>query len=70
MGETTELIHRRIRHWKTTLAGVASILCPVAAGFFPQHSTELLGVAVALNSVGLFNAADAKPQVTETTIRK
>lgn len=60
MGDTTELIHRRLRHWRTTAAGVAQILCPVIALFLPpEWSIKVLSIAAVLGGVGSIAAADA-----------
>jgi hypothetical protein len=63
MGETTEIIRRRIHHWKTTLAGIASILCPIIALFVPpEYSVKVLAAASMLSGAGLIAAADAGKQ--------
>jgi hypothetical protein len=64
MGETTEIIHKRIRHTKTTLAGIAGIVCPILALCFPSHAVPILTVGCALNGMGNIAAADAKPKTT------
>lgn len=59
MGETTQLL-RRIRHWKTTAAGIASILCPIIALFVPlEYSVKVLSIASMLSGAGLLAAADS-----------
>ncbi len=62
MSETTEIIHRRIRHWKTTAAGVAAIVAPIAASIWPEHAIKILSAASALSGAGLLAAADAKKE--------
>ncbi len=64
MGDTTEIIQKRIRHWKTTLAGVAGIVCPILALVFPEFAVKILTVGCALNSVGNIAAADATPKTS------
>jgi len=71
MGDTTELIHRRLRHWKTTLAGVASIVCPIISLFVtPELAVKVLAITGALTGTGLIFAADGKPKVIETFVEK
>ena len=70
MGDTTELIHRRIRHWKTTLSGVAGIVCPFLALCFPKAAVEILTVGCALNGMGNIAAADSKPQIIIEPVKK
>ena len=69
MGETTELIQKRIRHTKTTMANMAGIVCPILALVFPQHTVAILTIDCALNSMGNIAAADAKPQETTVTTK-
>lgn len=60
MGETTQIL-RRVRHWKTTLAGIASIVCPVVALFCPpEYSVKILAASSMLAGSGLIAAADAR----------
>lgn len=59
MGETTELIRKRIRHTKTTLAGIATILGPIAATLWPEHAGKIMLATSALTGAGLIAAADA-----------
>lgn len=60
MGETTTII-RRVQHWKTTLAGIASIVCPIAALFVPpEYSVKILAASSMLAGSGLIAAADAR----------
>lgn len=60
MGETTQIL-RRVRHWKTTLAGVASIVAPIAALFAPpEYQVKILAAASILSGSGLIAAADAR----------
>jgi len=63
MSDTTQFIRRRIQHWRTTLAGVAAIVCPIVALFCPPElSNKILAVAVMLSGSGLIAASDAKKQ--------
>lgn len=59
MGETTEIIRKRIRHTKTTLAGIATILGPVAVALWPAHAGTITAITSALTGMGLIAAADA-----------
>lgn len=57
---TTQFIRRRVHHWRTTLAGIASIVCPVAALFLePDLAVKVLSVSAVLSGAGLIAAADA-----------
>lgn len=56
---TTLILRRRIRHWKTTAAGVATILAPVLAILFPEAAVKIMLVSSALTGAGLMAAADA-----------
>lgn len=56
---TTEIIRRRIRHTKTTLAGLATILGPIAATVWPEHAGKIMLATSALTGAGLIAAADA-----------
>lgn len=67
MGDTTEIIQKRIRHWKTTLVGVAGLLAPIALTVWPQHGKEIIEVMIAINGVGFMAAADAKPKSSVQT---
>lgn len=60
MGETTTIIRKRIRHWKTTVAGVACFLAPVAAIIWPEYAAKINSVAMLLAGAGFIAAADAK----------
>jgi hypothetical protein len=64
MGDTTEIIQKRIRHWKTTLVGVASLVAPIALSIWPQHSQQIIAAMMAINGVGFMAAADAKPKTS------
>lgn len=56
---TTQIIQRRIRHWKTTVAGVAAIVCPIIAPFLPpEWSRKVLEVALFLSGGALLAAND------------
>lgn len=56
---TTQIIRKRIRHTKTTLAGIATIVGPVAVAIWPQHAGTITTVASVLTGLGLISAADA-----------
>lgn len=58
MGETTRIIKRRIRHIKTTVAGIATILGPILAAFFPEYAGKILIATSTLTGAGLLAAAD------------
>jgi hypothetical protein len=62
MGEnnTTEFIQRRIRHWRTTLSGIAVILCPIIATVWPEYAVKALSVAALLSGMGHIAGADSK----------
>ena len=62
MGETTEIIRRRIHHWKTTVIGVVMILAPVALVVWPEHTAVIQQVIIALTGAGFIAAADARKQ--------
>jgi hypothetical protein len=62
MGETTEIIRRRVRHWKTTLAGVALMSAPVAVAIWPEHTALIQNIVAGLAGAGLMAAADASPK--------
>ena len=56
---TTQFIRRRIFHWKTTLAGIAGIVCPLLALFLPEFwALKVLAVSSILSGAGLIAAAD------------
>jgi peptidoglycan/LPS O-acetylase OafA/YrhL len=65
-GHTTEIIRRRIRHWRTTLAGLACLLAPLAVAVWPQHADRIYAAAAALGGAGLIAAADAKKEKPPT----
>ena len=60
MGETTQIL-RRIRHWKTTLTGVALIASPLALSIWPDQAALIAKITVALTGAGFIAAADSKP---------
>ncbi len=60
MGETTQIIQRRIRHWKTTIAGIALILAPVAGAIWPEYASKITNAAFLLAGGGFIAAADAQ----------
>jgi hypothetical protein len=67
MGETTQFI-RKVRHWKTTLAGSALMFIPVAYSIWPEHSALISKISVGLTAAGMFVAADgSKTNGTEPT---
>jgi len=57
---TAQFIRRRVTNWKTTLAGLGTILCPIAIAIWPEHATHIAGIQSALTGMGLIAAADAK----------
>jgi hypothetical protein len=66
-GSTTMMFRRRLRHWKTTASGLASIVCPIVSLFLPpEWAAKLLAAAGILAGTGLISAADAKPSEVET----
>jgi len=63
MDSTTQIIQRRIKHYKTTIAGIASIVCPIVSLFLPPDwANKILAAGVILSGAGLIGAADAKPK--------
>jgi hypothetical protein len=60
MGETTQIIQRRIRHWKTTIAGISLILAPVAGALWPEYAAKITQAALLLAGGGFIAAADAQ----------
>lgn len=58
---TTQFIRRRVRHWKTTLAGVAQIVCPIAIIFWPQEAQKIATLQGIVAGWGFICAADAQP---------
>jgi hypothetical protein len=57
---TTMMIRRRVRNWKTTLTGIASIVCPIISLFLPpEWAAKLLAATGILAGSGLIAAADA-----------
>jgi hypothetical protein len=65
MGETTEIIRRRVRHWKTTITGIALAAAPVAMSVWPEQSGLIAKIVAGLAGAGFILAADAKPQTEE-----
>lgn len=59
MGETTQILHRRIRHWKTTIAGIATIVAPVLVILFPDYAAKITLIGSACTGWGLISAPDA-----------
>jgi len=56
---TTMMIRKRILHWKTSLAGVASMLCPVLAIFLPpEWAAKVLSASALLSGAVLLAAND------------
>ena len=55
---TTTIIRRRIRHWKTTIAGVAVLISPIVCGLWPQHAATITQIVLGLTGAGLIAAAD------------
>lgn len=60
MGETTVILQRRIRHWKTTVIGIVLWTAPAAALIWPEHKALITQVALALAGGGFMFAADAQ----------
>lgn len=60
MGETTQIIQRRIRHWKTTAIGIVLWIAPAAAAIWPDHAALITKAALALAGGGFMMAADAQ----------
>jgi hypothetical protein len=58
---TTQFIRRRIRHWKTTAAGIAIILCPIVTILWPEFADKVVAIQSLLTGGALIAAADAKP---------
>jgi len=57
---TTMMIRRRVRNWKTTVSGIAAIVCPVISLFLPpEWAAKLLAASGILAGSGLITAADA-----------
>ena len=59
MSETTQIIRRRIRHWRTSLAGVAILAAPIALAIWPEQAPVIHRIVDALIGLGLISAADA-----------
>jgi hypothetical protein len=57
---TTVIIRRRLRHWRTTLAGVVGMLGPIAALIWPEYALKILSISSAINGAGLVAAPDSK----------
>jgi hypothetical protein len=57
-GHTTEFLRRRVWHWKTTIAGVGSIVCPIAAILWPQYAQKILLISSLFSGWGFITAAD------------
>ena len=55
---TTEFIRRRVRHWKTTIAGVGSIVCPILSIVFPSLAQKFALIASLFAGWGFITAAD------------
>lgn len=58
-GSTTLLIRRRIRHWKTTLAGLATIATPILVILFPEQAAKITLIGSTFTGWGLISASDA-----------
>lgn len=59
-GNTTEFIRRRIRHWRTTLAGIACIVGPIIAVIYPEYAVKILTITLGLSGAGHLAGADGK----------
>ena len=55
---TTMILRRRIRHWKTTFAGVAVLFSPILCAVWPQHAAVITQIVLGLTGAGLIAAAD------------
>jgi len=65
-GNTTEFIRRRVYHWKTTVAGIGSLVCPIGAILFPSLSQKFNMLSGLFAGWGLIAAADgSKVQKSE-----
>ena len=61
---TTQIFRRRVRHWKTTATGIATILAPIAAAAWPHYANIINDATMALVGAGLISAADAQKKDT------
>jgi hypothetical protein len=59
MESTTQIYRRKVRHWKTTAAGLATIAGPILIIFLPDYSTQISLAVSTLTGAGLMAAADA-----------
>ena len=67
---TTVLIRKRILHWKTSLAGVASMLCPVVAIFLPpEWGAKVLSASALLSGAALLAANDPTKETVQTVVK-
>lgn len=58
MSETTMIIRRRLKHWKTSITGIALMLSPVAYAIWPNHGEIITKVVLSLTGAGFIAAAD------------
>jgi len=68
---TTLLIRKRIRHWKTSLAGAASMLCPVVAIFLPpEWASKVLSASALLSGAVLLAANDPSNEKIQVAVHQ
>ena len=65
-GNTTEFVRRRIRHWKTTVAGVGAMVCPILAILIPSHADKIGMISSLFAGWGLMSAADGSNVTNQT----
>ena len=58
---TTIIIRRRLRHAKTTICGIVTMITPFAILIWPQHALLFSSIMSVAAGAGLVSAADAKP---------
>lgn len=64
MGETTEIFRRKVRHWKTTAAGLAVIALGVVPIIWPETAIKCAQISAFLTGAGFLMAADGNKQST------
>lgn len=55
---TTRVIRRRIRHWKTTLTGIGLLFSPIISAIWPDAAPVVDKVTGVLIGAGFVSAAD------------
>ena len=60
--DSTTQFQRRVRHWKTTTAGIAIAGLTIAASVWPQHGGLFAKIIGGLSAAGLLAASDAPKQ--------